>query len=150
MSATSIPIRVIPGNTELVKDTSTPNGEYHLNVGFHISFNVKDLMQALVTMTDGDVTINASANVPMGKGGKGAQPEPVPVPKYGQPTERPPEKKPEDLLGGPLKSAAKDVNKEINWETPLGKLSPATAEYRNRTGTYYDRSSPGAKYVLKK
>ena len=54
---TSIPIRVIPQNALLVKDMV---GGYHLNVGFHISFEVKDLMKELVKMTDEHVEAETS------------------------------------------------------------------------------------------
>jgi hypothetical protein len=135
--AQSIPIRVIPGNTELVKDTTTPNGDYHLNVGFHISFNVKDLMAALVQMTDGEVTIQAGASMPLPKGGKGAA----------APAE-PPRAPMENLLGGPLKNTIKPeaTVSGMSWETPLTNLSTATQEYRKKPENIYAKSS--AKFLL--
>ena len=96
----SIPIRVIPGNTELVKDTSS--GAFHLNVGFHLSFNVKDLMQSLATLTNVDVNIKAESSVPISA--QTVQQPPVQMEKD------PPQKKNDEKrehfpgFGGPLKT----------------------------------------------
>ena len=130
MAATgNIPIRVLPGQSELVRDNGT--GQYHLNVGFHISFNVKEMMQALSKMTDLDVTIKADAAVPMA-------PERPAAPGA---EDGPPKKEnvPFQGLGGPLKSGS-EVKKEkgdlkgeeITFDTKLLHLAPATGEYRAR------------------
>ena len=84
-NSNSIPIRVIPGNTELVKDTST--GAFHLNVGFHLSFNVKELMQTLAKMTDVDVTIKAESSVPI-SGQQSAQTMQQPAQKEKEPPQK--------------------------------------------------------------
>ena len=133
-NSNSIPIRVIPGSTELVKDTST--GAFHLNVGFHLSFNVKELMQALAKMTDIDVTIKAESSVPI-SGQRSAQTVQQPAQKE----KEPPQKKNEHFpnLGGPLKKtdqSEKIVDDSITWESKLIKLSPAAQEYREQTGIY--------------
>jgi len=126
----SIPIRVIPGSTEIVKATST--GAFHLNVGFHLSFNVKELMQAPAKMTDVDVTIKAESSVPS-SGQQSAQTVQQPAQKE----KEPPQKKNEHFpnLGGPLKKtdqSEKIVDDSITWESKLIKLSPAAQEYRER------------------
>ena len=134
-NSNSIPIRVIPGSTELVKDTST--GAFHLNVGFHLSFNVKELMQALAKMTDIDVTIKAESSVPI-SGQQSAQTMQQPAQKE----KEPPQKKNDEKLmglGGPLKTTEpnqKIVDDSITWESKLIKLSPAAQEYREQTGIY--------------
>lgn len=155
--ANSIPIRVIPGNTELVRDSQ--NGQYHLNVGFHLSFNVKDLMQTLAQMTDTDVTMSASASAPVGKGagkgwGPGAQDADKPVPKWGgnqpEPAKATTAAHNPNLLGGPLRDSAPSAEapgkKDISWDTPLLHVSPATPEYRKRNDATYQKSA--AKYVI--
>lgn len=134
----SIPIRVIPGNTELVKDTST--GAFHLNVGFHLSFNVKDLMQSLATLTNVDVNIKAESSVPISA--QTVQQPPVQMEKD------PPQKKNDEKrehfpgFGGPLKKidqSEKIVDDSITWETKLYKLTPAAQEYRERNA--YQKST---------
>ena len=137
----SIPIRVIPGNTELVKDTSS--GAFHLNVGFHLSFNVKDLMQALATLTNVDVNIKAESSVPIS-----AQQSAQTVQQPAQMEKDPPQKKNDEKrehfpgLGGPLKKidqSEKIVDDSITWETELYKLTPAAQEYRERNA--YQKST---------
>ena len=138
-NSNSIPIRVIPGNTELVKDTST--GAFHLNVGFHLSFNVKELMQALAKMTDVDVTIKAESSVPISRQ-QSAQTMQQPAQKE----KEPPQKKNDEKLmglGGPLKTTEpnqKIVDDSMTWETKLIKLSPATQKFRERKESTYQKN----------
>lgn len=131
----SIPIRVIPGNTELVKDTSS--GAFHLNVGFHLSFNVKDLMQSLATLTNVDVNIKAESSVPISA-------QTVQQPAQMDPPQKKNDEKREHFpgFGGPLKKidqSEKIVDDSITWETKLYKLTPAAQEYRERNA--YQKST---------
>jgi hypothetical protein len=126
---------VIPGNTELVKDTSS--GAFHLNVGFHLSFNVKDLMQALATLTNVDVNIKAESSVPISA-------QTVQQPAQMDPPQKKNDEKREHFpgFGGPLKKidqSEKIVDDSITWETKLYKLTPAAQEYRERNA--YQKST---------
>lgn len=139
MSNSSIPIRVIPGNTEMVKDNST--GAYHLNVGFHLSFNVKDLMQSLAGMTGTDVVtqpIMAGASAPINQNRE--TPQQPPPPNNGQQPSPAATTKPDVGLGGPLKKVdGPKRDQDITWETKLLHLVQATTEYRKTNS--YEKSS---------
>jgi len=47
-----IPVLVFPGKTEVVQEKRS--GIHHMNVGFHVSFNVKDLFHAISKLVDAD------------------------------------------------------------------------------------------------
>ena len=57
--ARNIPIRVIPGRAEVVRCASS----YHLNVGFHLSLNVQELVQEMAKLENLNVEAQAQDGI---------------------------------------------------------------------------------------
>jgi hypothetical protein len=113
----TIPIRVLPGATELILDPASKS--YHLNVGFNLSFSCKELIEAIATLDNDAVDIKVGTNVP--------------VPGLGQRAPDPPQRstpglqgefKPRELIQHPKIDA--------NWDTKLHNLSRAALDYRQK------------------
>lgn len=153
--AGNIPIRVIPGRSELVMDAE--GGDYHLNVGFHVSFNVRDLMAVMANLTD--VTVDVPAPARADPAAAPAAPDPVAALRsaplgrpLGRPLSPPPRnvREPEPTQNPEAQWVRIGINEPLpepveqpsdsTFDTPMSEMNKAIVDYRKKVS--YNKCNP--------